>query len=69
MTVQVGFHEGELRDTGDDVDVYVYTSDIDGVTVVEIETHQGLSDIPEVRIILNDGTIWDRGPTRLEPQS
>lgn len=58
MTTQVSFHEGEMRDTGDDVDVYVYTSDIDGVTVIEIETH-GLSDTPEVRVVLNDGIIWD----------
>lgn len=68
MTTQVDFHQGKLRETGDDVALYVYTSDIDGTTVVEIETY-GVTDVPEVRIILNDGTIWDRGPTRLEPQS
>jgi hypothetical protein len=54
------------RYTVNEITVYAYTSEIDGHTVIEIDTHDQ-NDVPQCRVFLNDGQIYGKDPMELLP--
>jgi hypothetical protein len=56
MSTFIDPHQKNMSAVG--VSVIVYTSDVDGVTVVQVSTSQP----GRLRINLNDADIWDGDP-------